>query len=137
MSDAKRLERLIVGALYLSLASLGQMALLSEPSCLAGLIVIVMLLQISVGHLYSFLNRAKITFMLMGWSLPPTSFVLPKPIRLEMTATLAEELVVTETGTSSTLFQFGCLLTQSGSEASPAALFLLNSVIRLPMLENV
>ena len=40
----KRLERLIIGSLYLSLSCLGQMALLSEPSSLAGLIIVVVLL---------------------------------------------------------------------------------------------
>lgn len=48
----KRLERLIFGSLYLSLASLRQMALLSEPGCLAGLVIVVMFLQITVGHDY-------------------------------------------------------------------------------------
>lgn len=46
----KRLERLIVGALYISGFCLGQMALLAEPCCLANLIIVVMLLQITVSH---------------------------------------------------------------------------------------
>ena len=39
-----QLERLVVGSLYISLASLRQVFLLSEPCSLAGLIVLVMLL---------------------------------------------------------------------------------------------
>ena len=40
----KILERLVVGSLYLSLAGLWQMALLTEPGCLTGLIIFVMFL---------------------------------------------------------------------------------------------
>ena len=40
----QKLERLIIGPLYLSLAGLRQMLFLSEPCSLAGLIVFVVLL---------------------------------------------------------------------------------------------
>ena len=75
----QKLERLIFWSLYISLAGLRQMLLLSEPRSLAGLIILVMLLQESVGH--QSWNLANTTTILIGLSaVPLTSLVLVSPI---------------------------------------------------------
>ena len=44
------LERLVIGSLYLSFASLGQVLLLAEPRSLAGFVILVVFLEIAVSH---------------------------------------------------------------------------------------
>ena len=78
----KELERLVVGSLYFSaVARLGLVLLLAQPGSLAGLVVGIVLLQISVGH--HSLNFAKTTLIFIGFSFVPlTSRVLVSPISL-------------------------------------------------------
>ena len=76
------------------------------------------------------------TFISIGLLGPPMSLVLTNPIWLEMTATPDDDDELMLTGTNITLFQLGCLFTQSGSLASPLALLLLSNVMRLLMFEN-
>ena len=80
------------------------------------------------------------TLMVMG-VLPPTRRVLVSDMSWETFVRMLEleELtaVVVVTGTSITLFQLGCLLTQSGSLFSPSAFAVAIVLMSSPILLKI